>query len=182
VIQALPESGRKRFRSLGIHPFRHIHYATVGAFSNAPKNARRHLLRRLFSAFPRGWPGIALLLLRAAIGVTLGVQGGCYLGESDATLATWFAGLAAVASGALLLIGLLTPIAGAVVALGGAGAGLSLLPPCTASQFDSKLSIVFAVTMLLAIIVLGPGAYSIDARLFGRREIIIPPPISRTQG
>jgi hypothetical protein len=29
--------------------------------------------------------------------------------------------------------------------------------------------------MLLALILIGPGAFSVDARLFGRREIIIPP-------
>jgi hypothetical protein len=31
------------------------------------------------------------------------------------------------------------------------------------------------MTMVLAIIGLGPGAFSVDARVFGRREIIIPP-------
>jgi hypothetical protein len=28
--------------------------------------------------------------------------------------------------------------------------------------------------MSLALVLLGPGAFSLDARLFGRREIIIP--------
>jgi hypothetical protein len=40
---------------------------------------------------------------------------------------------------------------------------------------------VFSIAILLAIIVLGPGAFSVDARLFGRREIIISAPISRSQ-
>jgi hypothetical protein len=30
--------------------------------------------------------------------------------------------------------------------------------------------------MVLTVAGLGPGAFSVDARLFGRREIIIPPP------
>jgi hypothetical protein len=31
----------------------------------------------------------------------------------------------------------------------------------------------------VAVVFLGPGAFSLDARLFGRREIIIPP-VSRS--
>jgi hypothetical protein len=41
--------------------------------------------------------------------------------------------------------------------------------------FDSKPALIFALTMLLAIIGAGPGRFSVDARVFGRREIIIPP-------
>jgi hypothetical protein len=35
--------------------------------------------------------------------------------------------------------------------------------------------------MLVTIIGLGPGAFSLDARMFGRREIIIPPRASQSQ-
>jgi uncharacterized membrane protein YphA (DoxX/SURF4 family) len=144
----------------------------------APKKTRRHLLQRLFPAFPGGLPGIALLLFRAVFALSLLLQAGFYLREADGALATWFVGLAALAAGALLLIGFLTPVAGAVVGLGAIGVGLSLLPPCAPTLFDSRLAIVFAVTVLVGIVVLGPGAFSVDARVFGRREIIIPPPIS----
>jgi hypothetical protein len=51
---------------------------------------------------------------------------------------------------------------------------LELLPVCTPVIFDSRLSIALGAAMLVAIAVLGPGALSIDARMFGRREIIIP--------
>ena len=37
--------------------------------------------------------------------------------------------------------------------------------------------LIFAGIMAAAIVFLGPGAFSVDARLFGRREIIIPPPL-----
>jgi hypothetical protein len=40
--------------------------------------------------------------------------------------------------------------------------------------FDAKLPIILAASMLVAIMLLGPGAFSIDARMYGRREIIIP--------
>ena len=109
------------------------------------------------------------------------VEGGFYIGEANSTPPSWFIGLLAFAAGVLLLIGFLTPIVGAVVAAGAAGVGLSLLPACTGSLFDSRISLIFGLTMLVTIIGLGPGAFSVDARVFGRREIIIPPRTSRSQ-
>ena len=66
--------------------------------------------------------------------------------------------------------------------LGTAGVALSLLPASTPSVFDSKPALIFALTILLTIIGVGPGRFSVDARLFGRREIIIPPASSQSQG
>ncbi len=79
-------------------------------------------------------------------------------------------------AGVLLLVGFLTPIAGTAVGIGAIVTAFSKLSLCTPALFDSKWTIVFALTMLVGIIVLGPGAFSLDARVFGRREIIIPPP------
>ena len=87
----------------------------------------------------------------------------------------WLAGLLAVASGSSLLIGLFTPVADGLVGLGALGLAFSWFPGSTEGLFEAKLSSVFAVTMMAAIVFLGPGAFSLDARLFGRREIIIPP-------
>jgi hypothetical protein len=39
---------------------------------------------------------------------------------------------------------------------------------------DRTLDALYLVAISIAITVLGPGAFSLDARLFGRREIIIP--------
>jgi len=114
-------------------------------------------------------------LLRAVFATALLVQSAYYLREPSPSLATLVVGLAGVASGALLWIGFLTPFVGVVVGLVFTGIGFSLLPVCTRTLFDSSISVGFAVTILLAIITLGPGAFSVDARLFGRREIIIPP-------
>ena len=81
----------------------------------------------------------------------------------------------ATVSGALLLSGFLTPVAGVLVGLGTLGITLGWLPAATRNLFDTALPAVFAAIMCAAIALLGPGAFSIDARLFGRREIIIPP-------
>jgi hypothetical protein len=128
-----------------------------------------------FSAFPGGWPGISLLLLRSVLGLALLVEGRFYLGEPEATVGTWVLGLSALATGGLLLVGLLTPFAGSIVVLGAFGVLLSLFPSSTPNVFDSKSATVFASAMLVTIIGAGPGRYSADARIFGRREVIIPP-------
>jgi uncharacterized membrane protein YphA (DoxX/SURF4 family) len=87
----------------------------------------------------------------------------------------WLGGLAALAAGAALLIGVFTPIVGILVSLGVLGIGFSILPAPVPNLFDAKLSMGLTAIMAAAIAFLGPGAFSLDARLFGRREIIIPP-------
>ena len=104
------------------------------------------------------------------------IDGGSYVIESHPTLASWSLGLSALASGALLVIGLFTPFVGLVVGLNIVGVALSMLPASTPNMFDSQPALIFALTILLAIIGAGPGRYSADARVFGRREIIIPLP------
>jgi hypothetical protein len=39
----------------------------------------------------------------------------------------------------------------------------------------SEPSVAVVVAVALALVLLGPGAYSLDARFFGLRQIIIPP-------
>jgi len=117
---------------------------------------------------------MALLLVRAVFAGALLVEGMSYLRDPDLTPLAALLGLISLASGALLLVGLVTPIAAAVAGLEAIGVSTSLLPSCTSPQFNSGISLIFAATILMAIILLGPGAFSLDARLFGRREIIIP--------
>jgi uncharacterized membrane protein YphA (DoxX/SURF4 family) len=133
------------------------------------------LLQLLFSAFPGGITGVSLLVLRAVLGVALLVEGGFYIREPHASVAAWCLGISAIASGGMLVVGFLTPFAGMLVGVGTVAIVLSLLPACTPNVFDSKPAVIFALTMLLAVVGAGPGRYSVDARMFGRREIIIPP-------
>ncbi|PWU07848.1 MAG: hypothetical protein C5B51_08980 [Terriglobia bacterium] len=119
---------------------------------------------------------MSLLLLRAVIGVAIVVQGGSILGAPDATAASWIVGLSAVASGCMMLAGFLTPLAGIIVGLDVLGIAVSVLPVPASVVFDSRPAVIFGLTILLAIIGAGPGRFSVDARMFGRREIIIPLP------
>jgi hypothetical protein len=136
--------------------------------------SRRDALQRMFSVFPGGWPGVALLLLRAVVGATAVVQGTVCLTVADPTAGSWVAGVLAFVSGAALLVGFLTPGAGALVSLGTIAltASWSSLPSWLLPV--DRLAMILVVADAAAIALLGPGAFSLDARLFGRREIIIP--------
>jgi len=74
-----------------------------------------------------------------------------------------------VVGATLVLIGFLTPAAALSVC--GASATLWLLRP---SEAFGGLNTVFLVAICTALALLGPGEWSIDSRLFGRREILIP--------
>jgi uncharacterized membrane protein YphA (DoxX/SURF4 family) len=133
------------------------------------------LQRLFFSTFPGGKPGIGLLLLRAGVGATAIIQGGVYLADrSNLSLWTWAVGLLAIVGGVSLLIGFLTKAACVLAALAIIAITLPWLPAFPLSLLSGKPSLIFVSIMAVAIILLGPGAFSLDARLFGRREIIIP--------
>lgn len=82
--------------------------------------------------------------------------------------------LFAIVVGLALLIGFLTPIAGASATLGSIILGVSMLLSADASKHSDSLAALDLAVMSIALVFLGPGAFSLDARLFGRREIIIP--------
>lgn len=121
-------------------------------------------MQRLFSTFPAGGPGVGLLLLRLVLGGSLLAQG-----------AAWSDGRGVLASGcgALLVVGFLTPLAALAAGLliAGAAAGGSA---AASPLFGSTLSVCYGVVVALAVALLGPGALSLDARRFGRRELIVP--------
>lgn len=154
-----------------------LHDGAVGTFRQMRGGT---VLQRIFSAFPSAWPGIGLLILRASLGVTLVADGSARLwGRHDLGLLAWVAGIVAIASGVSLVIGYLTPLASVFAALTIIGTMLSWFGSHLSPVLDSRVAIDLATSMAVALVCLGPGAFSIDARLFGRREIIIPDVSSR---
>jgi uncharacterized membrane protein YphA (DoxX/SURF4 family) len=137
-------------------------------------------LHRLFSAFPAGLPGVGLLLLRVAVGATLVVQAiACLISPERVTVLLSVTSALLLISGLFILIGFLTPILSPIAGLECLGIALSWFPSQLWSLFDSKLAIAQLIAVSIAIALLGPGAFSLDARLFGWKEIVIPP-ASRT--
>jgi putative oxidoreductase len=126
-------------------------------------------LQRLFSTFPDGWPGFGLLLLRLDVGIALICLGtGGLLGALEEPI-TVARDLVAATGGILLLAGLWTPMAGAVIAVDELWIAFSQL---FSQQGDQRIHILLAV-LSAGIAMLGPGAWSVDARLFGRKRFDI---------
>jgi uncharacterized membrane protein YphA (DoxX/SURF4 family) len=119
-------------------------------------------VQRLFSTFPNSWPGAGLLILRFAAGfclIVVGTKQGDFGGTAALVLRC-----AALVVALLLLVGLATPIAG--ISEAAIQVGLMILD----KRYDS--SSMVAAVLGLALAMLGPGAWSLDARVFGRKRIV----------
>jgi putative oxidoreductase len=121
-------------------------------------------LQRLFSTFPTGRPGAGLLLLRLAVGSSLILE---RIPE------TWVipqslgfeVRIVVVCVGISLLSGLWTPV------MGGVAAVIELL--ITFSPAGGSVTHILLVILCISLALLGPGAWSIDAHIFGRKRIDI---------
>jgi hypothetical protein len=112
------------------------------------------------SFFPGGITGCGLLLLRFSVAVSV-LMLAAHL--SQASYLPQFLGVV-VAAG--LCVGLQTRVL----------AGLSVLAPllCLVMAVAHLELVVLHALMATALAMTGPGAFSVDARLFGRRTITLP--------
>ena len=124
--------------------------------------------------FPDGWPGAGILLLRAACGMVLIIQAIAFFVDRRELVFLMVAGSAMSAVGLLLVIGLMTRYAALVAAVVGAGNVFSWFPGSSGGPLLTPMTAVLFAVIAAALALLGPGALSLDARLFGRREIVIP--------
>jgi hypothetical protein len=123
-------------------------------------------MQRLLGTFPNRSAGLALLILRLAVAAALISSARLCPGpETDVLLA--LSRIAAV----LIVVGWYTPLAAA------SGVAISLFTfwVCREPGVDAFGINALMIAILVAIGLLGAGAYSVDARLYGRRRLVIGP-------
>jgi uncharacterized membrane protein YphA (DoxX/SURF4 family) len=112
--------------------------------------------------FPTGLPGIGLIAIRVTVAAMLLVDGsacaapqsmGCTIGSLVAAVC--------------LVSGILTPYAATFAGC------LESWHLCTRDNVD-QFHLIAAIVVTLALSVLGPGAYSVDNKIFGRRLVNLP--------
>lgn len=134
----------------------------------SPYDCLGYILQRLFSTFPNSWPGVGLVLLRLCLTgalLDIGIPG---LSErSDGTVIAQH--LIAAMGGILLLAGLWTPAVGTLVACDEVWIAISVYSPDRQETWMH----IFIAMLAISLAMLGPGAWSIDARLFGRQRFDI---------
>lgn len=118
-------------------------------------------MQRLYSMFPNGWPGKGLLVLRLASGSYLLVDGASLVTGALRTGATAF--VIAAILGLLQILGLWTPLVAILAIL----TEMWILF-AEGGNFQMEVLLIF---VNLAIAMLGPGCWSIDSILFGRRRL-----------
>lgn len=114
--------------------------------------------------FPAGSAGAALVVLRSIVAVAIFVNSSACGPTGSNHIVRGVAALVALC----LLLGYLTPYCAAVSCL----LELALL---VGTHAPNRFQLVTSALTAAATVVLGPGAYSVDARLFGRRLIKIVP-------
>jgi uncharacterized membrane protein YphA (DoxX/SURF4 family) len=119
-------------------------------------------MQRIFSTFPNAWPGAGLLLLRCVVATVLIAHTIPVLGRPAEAVAL---GLQATGAGLglFLLIGLWTPIACIAMAV------IEVWLAIQSGWFGGDHIVCAAIGTSLAM--LGPGTWSVDARLYGRKRM-----------
>jgi len=123
-------------------------------------------MQRLFSTFPNGRPGCGLLLLRLTCGAALWISTATQLGGWPFDAIAWMRLIACLAA-VLVLAGLWTPLAASCLAM--------LLVALAVTGDTSASTPIIVAPIAASLVLLGPGAWSIDARLYGRKRIDLAP-------
>ncbi len=131
-------------------------YPIQGYFAPEPKNKLREMASS-FSCFPSGAAGAGLLLLRASVAYSL------FLSAVFQNSSMWqqLIGGAAILA---ILMGMQVRVVSVVCVVLALGRVLGAYPVLVG------LPDVFSASALALV---GPGAFSIDARLFGRRVVVL---------
>jgi putative oxidoreductase len=124
-------------------------------------------LRRLYSTFAGGLPGIGLLLMRLVVGSALIVGASSIVWSDPPPINTTIMSAFLAGCGILLIPGIWTPVAGTLVAV------IEIWQILTLAG-DRWVALLLG-TIGGALAMLGPGLWSVDARLFGWKRVEAPP-------
>ena len=120
-------------------------------------------MRPEYSTFADRVPSHGLLLLRTIVAIALVVQ--CLQLDKGASLHTFTPHLIAAVAGLFLLLGIWTPVAGVILAI-------SEILIAFSQGHDPWASVLLA-SLGVAVALLGPGTWSLDARRSGWKRIEI---------
>ena len=124
-------------------------------------------MRRLYSTFAGGWPGTGLLLMRLVVGSALIVGASSILWSDPPPINTTIMSVFLAGCGILLIPGIWTPVVGTLVAV------IEIWQILTLAG-DRRVALLLG-TIGGALAMLGPGLWSVDARLFGWKRVEAPP-------
>jgi hypothetical protein len=132
-----------------------------------------HIKERTVLNYPSHLAGLGLLLLRATVGITVAMQAWLSVASMSTDLLSAAPAAALMVCGVALTAGIFTPVCSTLVGLGYA---LVLFTPFGGAMLPrlDRAAAVVGLAAAAGLALLGPGAFSIDARLFGRRQIFIP--------
>ena len=121
-----------------------------------------NILQRLYSTFADRWPGVGVLLQRVLVAIML--VRFCVIRLTDSPFSiSMIPHIIGACAAMFFLVGLWTPFVGTLIAIGELWIAVTHVGDPWISIMLSTISATSAM--------LGPGAFSIDAVLFGRRHL-----------
>ena len=143
------------------HPFGSFEGSRIGC---ERLDSKKVILQRLFSTFANGWPGKGLLTLRLALASFLFHDAALQFRDTT-DVAPVILQIACAGAGVFLFLGLWTPIIAGVAAL------LQIWIAC--SRTGNVWAALLAAAIGAGLSLIGPGAWSLDALLYGRKRITL---------
>lgn len=125
------------------------------------RSRRSYRTVQMLIRYPDGLTGLALLLLRLSSAL---VPFAVFRGAVATQLNWWVGAATAALLSVMLVAGFGTRFAAGLLAL-------MLILPIYVAAGATQLLMLAAAAAAAGLLLLGPGAYSLDARLFGRRVI-----------